>query len=37
MGGSNGGGPSEGDQARVDFYTQFCGLLGVSTGDNLTC
>ena len=32
-----GGGPSEGVQARVDFYTQFCGLLGVSTGDNLTC
>jgi predicted chitinase len=32
-----GGGPSEGVQARVDFYTQFCALLGVTTGDNLTC
>jgi predicted chitinase len=32
-----GGGPSEGVLARVDFYTGFCGLLAVSTGDNLTC
>jgi predicted chitinase len=32
-----GGGPSEGVLARVDFYTQFCGVLGVTTGDNLTC
>jgi predicted chitinase len=32
-----GGAPSEGVTSRVNFYTEFCSLLGVSTGDNLTC
>jgi predicted chitinase len=32
-----GEGTSEGEGARIQYYTEFCGLLGVTTGDNLDC
>jgi Chitinase class I len=32
----NGGNPAD-VQDRVNFYEQFCGTLGISPGNNLTC
>jgi hypothetical protein len=32
----NGGNPAQ-VQSRVDKYTQITGILGVPTGDNLSC
>ena len=31
------GGNTDAVNARVEYYTEYCNELGVSTGDNLTC